>query len=35
MRHRSKIFPVLIMVVIFTESIKQNKFSIWNDEEIN
>ncbi len=35
MRHRSKIFPVLIIVVIFIESIKQNRLSIWNDKKIN
>jgi hypothetical protein len=35
MRHRSKIFPILLMVVIFTESIKQNKFSIWNEGKTN
>jgi hypothetical protein len=31
MRHRTKIFPVLIIVVVSIESMKQNKFSIWND----
>ena len=35
MRHRTKIFPVLIMVVIFIESIKQNRISIWNDKKID
>ena len=35
MRHRSKIFPALIIVVIFIESIKQNRFSIWNDKKID
>lgn len=34
MRHRAKIFPSLLMVVIFIESIKANKKSIWNDEGI-
>jgi hypothetical protein len=34
MRHRSKIFPALIMVVVFIESIKGNKNSIWNGEKI-
>lgn len=34
MRHRAKIFPALIMVVVFIESIKQNKNSIWNDKKI-
>ena len=34
MRHRAKIFPALIMVVIFIESIKENKNSIWNDKKI-
>ena len=33
MRHRTKIFPALLMVVIFIESIKQNGFSIWNDNK--
>lgn len=35
MRHRAKIFPALIMVVVFIESIKQNKKSIWNGNKIN
>jgi hypothetical protein len=35
MRHRSKIFPALLMVVIFIDSIKQNRFSIWNDKKID
>jgi hypothetical protein len=35
MRHRSKIFPALMIVVIFTESMKQNKLSIWNDNKID
>lgn len=35
MRHRSKIFPALIIVVVFMESIKQNRLSIWNDKKIN
>jgi hypothetical protein len=34
MRHRAKIFPALIMVVVFIESIKQNTNFIWNDEKI-
>lgn len=34
MRHRAKIFPALIMVVVFIESIKENKNSIWNDKKI-
>ena len=35
MRHRSKIFPALIIVVVFMESIKQNRRSIWNDKKID
>jgi hypothetical protein len=35
MRHRSKVFPVLLVAVIFIESIKQNKTFIWNDEKID
>jgi hypothetical protein len=35
MRHRSKIFPALIIVVVFMESIKQNRLSIWNDKKID
>ena len=35
MRHRSKIFPALIIVVVFMESIKQNRYSIWNDKKID
>jgi hypothetical protein len=35
MRHRSKVFPVLVIVVIFIESIKQNRRSIWNDKKID
>ena len=34
MRHRAKIFPALIMVVVLIESIKDHKNSIWNDEKI-
>lgn len=34
MRHRAKIFPALLMVVICIESIKENKNSIWNDKKI-
>jgi hypothetical protein len=34
MRHRAKIFPALLMVVIIIESIKENKNSIWNDKKI-
>lgn len=33
MRHRAKIFPALLMVVVFIESIKENKKSIWNDKK--
>jgi hypothetical protein len=33
MRHRAKIFPALLMVVVFIESIKENKNSIWNDKK--
>jgi len=33
MRHRAKIFPALLMVVVLIESIKQNKNSIWNDKK--
>ena len=33
MRHRTKIFPTLLMVVVFIESIKQNKNYIWNDKK--
>jgi hypothetical protein len=33
MRHRSKTLPVLIVVVVFIESIKQNKNYIWNDKK--
>ena len=33
MRHRAKIFPALLMVVVFIESIKQNKNFIWNDKK--
>ena len=35
MRHRAKLFPTLIIAVIFIESIKQNKLSIWNDQKNN
>jgi hypothetical protein len=35
MRHRSKIFPALIIVVVFMESIKQNRRSIWNERKID
>jgi hypothetical protein len=35
MRHRSKVFPVLLVAVIFIESIKQNRTFIWNDEKID
>lgn len=35
MRHRAKIFPVLIIVVVFINSIKQNRVSIWNDKKID
>lgn len=34
MRHRAKIFPALLLVVIIIESIKENKNSIWNDKKI-
>ena len=34
LRQRAKIFPDLIMVFIFIESIKENKNSIWNDKKI-
>jgi hypothetical protein len=34
MRHRAKIFPALLMVVIIIESIKENKNYIWNDKKI-
>ena len=34
MRHRSKIFPALLMVVVFMEGIKQSKNHIWNDKKI-
>ena len=34
MRHRAKIFPALLMVVICIESIKVNENSIWNDKKI-
>lgn len=34
MRHRAKIFPALIMVVVFIESIKEDKNSIWDDKKI-
>jgi hypothetical protein len=34
MRHRSKIFPALLVAVVFSQSIKQNKFAIWNDKTI-
>lgn len=34
MRHRAKIFPALVLVVVFIESIKENKNSIWNDKKI-
>jgi hypothetical protein len=34
-RHRAKIFPALLIVVICIESIKQNKFSIWNGKKID
>ena len=33
MRHRAKIFPALLMVVVIIESIKENKKSIWNDKK--
>lgn len=33
MRHRAKLLPALIMVVVFIESIKENKNSIWNDKK--
>lgn len=33
MRHRAKIFPALLMVAVFIESIKENKKSIWNDKK--
>lgn len=32
MRHRTKIFPILMIVVVFIESMNQDKFSIWNDK---
>lgn len=35
MRHRSKVFPILLVAVIFIESIKQNKTFVWNDEKID
>lgn len=35
MRHRSKVLPVLLLVIIFITSIIQNKYSIWNDAKIN
>ncbi|MFB9089859.1 hypothetical protein ACFFUU_09625 [Flavobacterium paronense] len=34
MRHRAKIYPALIMVVVLIESIKQNKKSIWDGSKI-
>lgn len=34
MRHRAKIFPALLMVVIFMVSIKDNNKSIWNVKKI-
>jgi hypothetical protein len=35
MRHRAKIYPALIMVLVFMESIKENKKSVWRYEKIN
>lgn len=35
MRHRTKIFPALLIVGVFIESMKQNRLSIWNDKKIN
>jgi hypothetical protein len=35
MRHRSKIFPALLIAVVCAQSIKQNKFAIWNDKKIH
>ena len=35
MRHRSKIFPALLIAVLFSQSIKQNKLAIWNDKKIH
>lgn len=35
MRHRSKVFPAIMLAVVFIESIKHNRFSIWNDKTIN
>lgn len=32
MRHRTKIFPILMIVVVFIESMNQDKLSIWNDK---
>jgi hypothetical protein len=34
MRHRSKIFPALLLVVVCMESIKQSKNYIGNDKKI-
>ena len=34
MRHRAKIFPALLVAVVFIESIKGTKNSIWNDKQI-
>ena len=32
-RHRSKLFPALLLVVVFIETIKQDKVSIWNNKK--
>ena len=32
MRHRTKIFPILMIVVVFIESMNQDKLSFWNDK---
>ena len=34
MRHRAKIFPVLLIAVVIIYSMKGNKNSIWNDKKI-
>lgn len=33
MRHRSKIFPALVIIVVFTTTLRQNKTAIWNVKE--
>ena len=34
-RHRAKILPALLIVIVFVESIKHNRSYIWNDRKID